>query len=288
MTNIWYIYAIGIILCLMIFQVCQMESFDNYVIETFEVPPPPPELSELEPKRSKDELLGNIADKLAVVNRKINKFDDTKPVKAQVYRDLFEKQLPRYFETERGGASTGRHIFDISQRQQDNNIQKLETNIGKLVQDYDVTMSSSSDQTIKSVKSHLSGKNLNLLNQGQYHSIPLNNGCLFVINNEDGDVDYDITNIMRTDKNQICMDDNKDQQFTLNKIDNLDGYQTMVGSQVANGPMDENISNYPFYVLKPRNFDKFCLQTNSEGVHIEPCNYSKAQRWAGYKFRRPC
>lgn len=234
---------------------------------------------------AKANLLKDISDKLAIVNKKMNKFDEVIPVTQQTYRNFFEKQLPDYLDKNRNKLSN-KHVFDISQRGQDKNINELENKINNLMSQSNINLNSD-PENIKSIKSHINGQNLNLINQGEYHSIPLNNGCMFVISDKSGDVDYDITNINRTDKNKICLDGHHDQHFKLNKIDNIEGYNKLVGSSVSGGPMDGNVG-YPFYVLQPRNFKKYCLVSDSGGVHLEPCNYKKSQRWMGSEHNNPC
>jgi len=309
MNYIWCLFLISMLGLLVIFQVCQFETYETYnnnILESFEGNSETAGAASiinsagtnvnnqynssdnmLDEKARKNEILLRISDKLAIINKKMNQFDDVKPIKQSVYRNLFEKQLPAYMDKNRGSKTINKHIFDVSQSGQDQDIKRLETNLDKLVSLYKNDLGED-DTNIKSVKSHINGQNINLMGQGEYYSIPINNGCLFVVNDKTGEVNYDITNINRSDKNKICLDGQEEQHFKLQKIDNLAGYQEMVGSTLSDGPMDGNSVAYPFYVLKPRNFENQCLESNDEGVHIEQCKYKKSQRWEGYQINRPC
>jgi hypothetical protein len=234
------------------------------------------------------EMVNNINDKLTIVNDKMNRFDNMKPVRSSAYRKLFENDFPEYMEKERGSAKMNRQVFNVSQQTQNYNLNKMEDEVDKLTAYFNKELSLSDKKEVKSITSHNSGMNLNLIKRDDHYSIPVNNGCLFVVDNESGTVDYDVSSIDRTDKNKICIANNPEQHFKLSKIDGLDGYQKLTGSPVIDRPMDNESVEYPFYVLKPRKYEKMCLQSDNDGVTIQPCNFNKKQRWGGNEFTKPC
>lgn len=266
--------CILILVILIIFQICQFESYEDFVGD-----------------KNKLELINRINDKLVIINDKMNNFDNVKPIKSSAYQKLFETDIPEHLKKTRGASNLNRHVFDISQQSQDSKIKNMDNEVDKLTTLFNNELPKDTNlNKIKSITSHIDGKNLNLIDRGEYHAIPVNNGCLFVINNDTGIVDYDITNINRTDKHKYCLADNKQQQFRMSKIDNLDDYKKIVGSSINDRPMDDNMVEYPFYSLQPRD-DKLkhmCLQSETNNITIQPCNYNKKQRWKGNNFKKPC
>jgi hypothetical protein len=316
-----YFGIIIILVTLLIFQVCQIETYKDYKrdcnIETFEnenntnidelsdpltslnLGPSDMQITDNQKEENynlneeqlmKMKLLSDISNKLQIINTKMNTFDNVKPIKSNTYRKLFETDLPDYISKTREGANKNRIVYDISQQTQNNSLDKLESKLGKLNNFYssEIKNLEKDENELGSITSHGDGKNLNLIKRGDYYSIPINNGCLFVVNDETGEVDYDITNINRTDKNKVCIDGNPQQQFIANKISNISGYKEIIGSSLLDGPVNSEDVDYPFYVLKPRNFDKLCLQTEPDGITLKPCNFNKAQRWGGYQFNKLC
>lgn len=241
-------------------------------------------------QRDKMELIGSINDKITVINDKMNRFDNVKPVKSTAYRNLFETDIPEHLDKERGSTKLSRHVFDVSQQTQDSIMDRMTNEVDKLTKFFNKELSLSDSKKIQSITSHTDGKNINLINRGKFHSIPINNGCLFVINDETGEVDYDITNVSRQDKNKICLSNNRDQHFKLNKIENLEAYQKLVGSPVIDRPIDYETIEYPFYTVQPRRkkFNNMCLQSERDSVTLQPCNFNEKQRWGGNQFTKPC
>lgn len=234
------------------------------------------------------QMINSINDKLTIVNDKMNRFDNMKPVRSSAYRQLFETDFPEYIEKERGSAKVNRQIFDVSQQTQNYNLNRMEEEVDKLSTYFNKELSLSDKKDVKSITSHNNGMNLNLIKRDDNFSIPVNNGCLFVVDNGSGKVDYDVSSINRTDKNKICIANNPEQHFKLTKVDGLEGYQELIGSPVLDRPMDYETVEYPFYVLKPRKFEKMCLQSDNDGITIQPCNFNKKQRWGGNEFTKPC
>ena len=241
-------------------------------------------------QRDKLELIGSINDKITVVNDKMNRFDNVKPVKSTAYRNLFETDVPEHLKKERGSTKLSRHVFDVSQQTQDSVMNRMDDEVNKLTNFFNKELSLNESKKVQSITSHTDGKNLNLINRGNFHSIPINNGCLFVVNDETGEVDYDITNVGRQDGNKICMSNNTNQHFKMAKIENLEGYQELIGSPVIDRPIDYETIEYPFYAVQPRKqkFRKMCLQSERDSITLQPCNFSKKQRWAGNQFAKPC
>jgi hypothetical protein len=95
--------------------------------------------------------------------------------------------------------------YDVSQDIQDKRLENIDKKIGNIAETVDGSQSDGVVSELGSVKSHMYGKTLNLIhNPNETYTIPINNGCLFVVNNENGEVDYDVTNFARNDKNKPC------------------------------------------------------------------------------------
>jgi len=314
--NIYFGITIIVLVILLVFQVCQIETYKDYTrdcnIEHFENEGEYElvlnegsenntnmQLTDNEKEENynlneeqlmKMKLLSEISSKLEIINKKMNTFDNVKPIKSNTYHKLFETNLPDYINKTREGANKNRIIYDISQITQNNSLDKLENKLNKLNDFYrkEIESVEKDEDDLGSITSHGDGKNLNLIKSKDYYSIPINNGCLFVINDKSGEVDYDITNINRNDKNKVCIDDNPQQQFTADKISNISGYKKIVGASLLDGPVNGEDVEYPFYVLRPRKFNKLCLQSETDGITLKPCDFNKAQRWGGYQFNKPC
>jgi hypothetical protein len=238
----------------------------------------------------KMKLLSEISNKLEIINKRMNRFDNLKPIQSNTYRNLFETDLPDYINKNREGANKNRIIYDISQITQNNRLNRLEDKLGKLNDFYrkEIESVEKNENDLGSITSHGDGKNLNLIKRGDYYSIPINNGCLFVVDDKTGEVDYDITNISRNDKNKVCIEGNPQQQFTADKVSNIDSYKKIVGSSLLDGPVSGEDVEYPFYVLRPRKFEKLCLQSEIDGITLKPCDFNKSQRWGGFQSNKQC
>lgn len=262
-------------------------AIQNYPVTPTTTATPTLSPEEIEMQNAKEELIQKINDKLTVVNDKMNKFDNIKPIKSSAYRHLFETDVPNYINKVRGAKNTSRSIYDISQKTQDAQINNMNKDFNRIYSALEKDLGSK-DTKINSIISHRDGKNLNLHQTGDYHMIPVNKGCLFVINNESGEVEYDVSNYSRTDKNKLCKTDNPEQHFKLLKVDKLNDYSEIIGAPLSNGPLtDVDNLEYPFYMLKPKN-NELCLQSESEGIALQPCNYGKAQRWKGLETKKAC
>lgn len=277
-------FCIFVLTILTLLHVCQIETYEDFIDPTSTVSPISNEDDETL-INAKNELIQKISDKLTIVNDKMNKFDNVKPIQASTYRNLFETDLPAYMNTVRGATATNRHIFDISQGIQNKTITNLTNKYNEL--NTRVNKDLEGDvPIIKSITSHSDGKNINLIKSGDFHNISLNGGCLFVVNDTTGEVDYDITNYSRNDKNKICLANNPDQQFKLHKVEDVDGYKLLTNSSTNELPHYDN--EYPFYLITPKNNEKLCLQTEDDGVSIQPCNLNISQRWKGFQINKTC
>ncbi len=237
----------------------------------------------------KKKTIQRLTDKLKAVNIKMAEFEKIKPVKSNVYTNLFENQLPSYFKKHRSDSNLTNIYYDISQDIQDKRLENLETKFSQIKENAKDIEPDKIVSNLGSVKSHLYGKTLNLINNpNNTYTIPINNGCLFVVDDGSGKVDYDITNFTRNDKNKICLPEAPSQQFILTKINDLDGYKKITGVNINEEPIDSEYITYPFYVIQPSGKNTHCLEIGHDGVHFEKCNNKKSQRWEGSNKSKSC
>lgn len=266
-------FCVFVLVILTLLHICQIETYEEFTSTN--------NISNADLETAKDELIQSISDKLTIVNEKMNEFDEVKPIKPSAYRHLYETDLPEYVTKVR---DANENIFDISQGVQNQRIKNLDNRTNQMMKYFDEQLDDNTQKPIKSIISHENGKNINLIQNGDFHNISINGGCLFVVNDETGEVDYDVTNFNRQDKNRLCLYDNPDQQFKLNKINDIDGYKEMIGSPVNETPNDDG--EYPFYMITPKNFSSLCLKSENDSVSFQPCNYEKSLRWKGSEINK--
>ena len=265
-------------------QTCQVKSYENFINDNNNTENNTnTEITE----EDKETKIKYLIDKLETVNQKLHKFDDSKPMRPTVYSRLFNKQFPNFMKKERGNQQF--HLFDISQMAQDSKIDNLDNETNQIITKYTQKYGWSTDPPLKSIKSHVTGNNLNIIHvKDSLYMIPVNQGCLFAINEKTGDVDYGITEPTRNDKNRFCLSNNVQQQFVLVKINNETEYQKQITSDYLDAPLDAKNVEYPFYLVKPVVAPHLSLVSDADGVHLTYTNYETNQRWGGFTFERPC
>lgn len=308
MINNYFLIVILILVILLICHIFQIEKFDEF------------NNKKIEPFQDKAQLMEVISDKMDRINQKLAKFEEVKPIRPKAFANLFEHQLPEYIEKERGDKMLGYNLFDITQMIQDRKMDDIEKTIDETANAIDTigsqdsqfalypfkmsrerrqankrhkrTVDNDINNMLKSVKSHLTGLNLNLIPVAGRHKhmrnnyrIVINQGCLY-FRWKDDKIDYGTTGPGQEKK--VCLDSDDSQHFVAEKIENLEQYKVMNTNSMAHEPHDE--VEYPFYMITSRQWKNrgYCLAAGGDGVHFAPCDFSKAQRWKGVKKHMPC
>ena len=134
---------------------------------------------------------------------------------------------------------------------------------------------------IKSLKSIDSGTVLRLKDIGDDKKLVLlNNGCLaFSKVKRGGKDDYGYI---------PCNHIDKEQQFRITKINNLDEYNDLLAQNIQPLIPDTHTNIiYPFYILQPIASEK-CVTIKNDGLSIEPCSEENFIRFNGYMDNSDC
>jgi hypothetical protein len=172
--------------------------------------------------------------------------------------------------------------FVKNQTNQEEQLDRIEEKLAE-VEKYNGKKTRLSDLNIKTLKSIKENSLVRLeeLN-GEKRLVLLNEGCLA----------YDKSNRFgKKDDYGIlpCNSFDTEQQFVLNKINNLDEYNYLLATNIQDNLTDEENKNvnYPFYVLQPDNSNK-CVSINNKQIQIVPCNGEEEVRFEGYFDSNKC
>jgi hypothetical protein len=100
-----------------------------------------------------------------------------------------------------------------------------------------------------------------------------NNGCLqYESSNNKTPATWDF---------KSCNAKDPRQQFTINKITNLQQYNAPITSPNNKSYKMNSQSNvnFGFYSVNPNNVADQCLQLNNDGISVMPCNMDSSQRF---------
>jgi hypothetical protein len=102
-----------------------------------------------------------------------------------------------------------------------------------------------------------------------------NNGCLQYTNGDS------TLNSAATWEFQKCHANEAGQRFYLNKINNINDYNSKITDfNMQNYRItDPNSSIFGFYVVNPELDNSQCLQINQDGLSVMPCNMDSSQRF---------
>lgn len=172
--------------------------------------------------------------------------------------------------------------FVKNQTNQEEQLYRIEEKLAE-VEKYNGKKTRLSDLNIKTLKSIKENSLVQLeeLN-GEKRLVLLNEGCLA----------YDKSSRFgKKDDYGIlpCNSFDTEQQFVLNKINNLDEYNYLLATNIQDNLTDTENKNvsYPFYVLQPDNSTK-CVSINNKQLQIVPCNGEEDVRFEGYSDSNKC
>jgi len=172
--------------------------------------------------------------------------------------------------------------FVKNQTNQEEQLYRIEEKLAE-VEKYNGKKTRLSDLNIKTLKSIKENSLVQLeeLN-GEKRLVLLNEGCLA----------YDKSSRFgKKDDYGIlpCNSFDTEQQFVLNKINNLDEYNYLLATNIQDNLTDAENKNvsYPFYVLQPDNSTK-CVSINNKQLQIVPCNGDEEVRFEGYSDSNKC
>lgn len=223
------------------------------------------------------EQLSRIITKMKTINTDLDKLNRMKTISPGTYAKVLNVDLPH--EIEKNRKYTNYDLFNISQRVQTSKLDEVEANLNKLSV---ILTASDNDNSIRSVKSHKYGMNLNLIPYANNtYGLPINGECLFYKAEDDS---YDTTSLNRKDNNRVCIDNNPEQQFTLNQIKNSNDYMALVGAV-----HDDTDIIYPFYLISPVTNNKLFLGVEADtSISLKPILNDDTQRWDGFNHYREC
>ena len=172
--------------------------------------------------------------------------------------------------------------FVKNQTNQEEQLDRIEEKLAE-VEKYNGKKTRLSDLNIKTLKSIKENSLVQLeeLN-GEKRLVLLNEGCLA----------YDKSSRFGKKDNYgilPCNSFDTEQQFVLNKINNLDEYNYLLATNIQDNLTDAENKNvsYPFYVLQPDNSTK-CVSINNKQLQIVPCNGEEEVRFEGYFDSNKC
>ena len=132
-------------------------------------------------------------------------------------------------------------------------------------------------------------KNMNTsqsLNIELYNDNKPNNSITYpnyLIYGNDGCLEYNKNNGTQSPQWNFksCDSNNKNQQFTSTKINNLETYNSFINSETNKDKIlkDSSSTMFNFNVINPVDEQDKCLQLNNDGLSVMPCSLDLSQRF---------
>lgn len=136
---------------------------------------------------------------------------------------------------------------------------------------------------IKSFKNMNTSQSLNI---ELYNDNKPNNSITYpnyLIYGNDGCLEYNKNNGTQSPQWNFksCDSNNKNQQFTSTKINNLETYNSFINSETNKDKIlkDSSSTMFNFNVINPVDEQDKCLQLNNDGLSVMPCSLDLSQRF---------
>ena len=182
--------------------------------------------------------------------------------------------------------------FDTYLYMQDKRINELNNNLENLKSNINI-------QPKNSIKGIRSMNNSNILNVEEYID-PVNssinkdknykgNGSKkypnYLVYGNNGCLQYELPNQNNDSPSwefKKCDSNNQKQQFSINKINNLEEYNKPITNNKNQSYKMNHNSNieFGFHTVNPNNGLDQCLQLNNDGISVMPCTMDSSQRFS--------
>ena len=201
-----------------------------------------------------------------------NNFPDIKN-----YADVFNKNIALLDDPK----NIKKQKFDTYIYMQNKKIKEMKEELIKL--QTQVQKQSKLSPDIKSFKNMNTSQSLNI---ELYNDNKPNNSITYpnyLIYGNDGCLEYNKNNGTQSPQWNFksCDSNNKNQQFTSTKINNLETYNSFINSETNKDKIlkDSSSTMFNFNVINPVDEQDKCLQLNNDGLSVMPCSLDLSQRF---------
>ena len=201
-----------------------------------------------------------------------NNFPDIKN-----YADVFNKNIALLDDPK----NIKKQKFDTYIYMQNKKIKEMKEELIKL--QTQVQKQSKLSPDIKAFKNMNTSQSLNI---ELYNDNKPNNSITYpnyLIYGNDGCLEYNKNNGTQSPQWNFksCDSNNKNQQFTSTKINNLETYNSFINSETNKDKIlkDSSSTMFNFNVINPIDDQDKCLQLNNDGLSVMPCSLDLSQRF---------